>query len=146
MSSQITKYLGVLLCGVGLGYALLPKKVEIKTVVVESKQSEAERNKHKETTTTEVVKPDGTKETVTKTTEDTSTQKTVTSDTRTEREKTVVYGGPPFGVRILAGTDFSVGKSIDYGVSVDKRVLGPITVGAFGFSGGVVGLSMGLQF
>lgn len=144
--SQITKYLIVLLAGVGLGYALMPKKVETKTVMVETKQTEAERNKHKETTTTEVVKPDGTKETVTKTTEDSNTQKTVKDDTRTESEKTVTYGGPSIGVRLLAATDFSAGKPIDYGVSVDKRLLGPITVGAFGFRSGVVGLSLGLQF
>ncbi len=141
--SQLAKYLIVLLAGVGLGYALMPKKVETKTVVVEAKQTEAERNKHKETTTTEVVKPDGTKTTVTETKEDSNTQKTTKEDTRSD--STVVYRGPSIGVRVLAGTTFSDGN-IDVGVSVDRSLIGPITIGAFGFRSGVVGLSLGLQF
>lgn len=143
--SQTVKYLIAVLIGAALGYGLMPKKIETKTVTVETKQTEAERNKHKETTTTEVVKPDGTKETVTKTVEDSETQKKTDATRASEAESVTTYGHGGFGASVLAG--IRVGDAVpDYGLLINKNVLGPINIGAFGFKSGVVGLSLGLQF
>lgn len=47
----------------------------------------------------------------------------------------------------LAGNDFSHPQILPiYGLSVSKSLLGPITVGAFGLTNGVVGLSVGINF
>jgi hypothetical protein len=143
--STLTKYGLVLLAGIAVGYGLMPKKIETKTVTVESKQTDIDRNKHKQTTTTEVVKPDGTKTIVTQITENTDTQKKV-SDKKSSESETTITVGSEVSVNVLAGTRFNVGEPIDFGISVDKRVLGPIKLGAFAFKSGMVGLSLGIQF
>jgi hypothetical protein len=88
--------------------------------------------------------PDGT----TRTTEtiDTNTQVQEAQDTKTQQ---IVV--PPktntLNVSVLVGNDFSK-LSIQplYGVSVSKQLLGPLTVGAFGLTNGVIGVSIGLNF
>lgn len=136
-----------------------PVKVitETKTIEVEKKSSDSksdtDRNKHKETIVTEVVHPDGTKETTTRTIEDSTTNKKTDTETRDElsqsqsSSKETVYSSSKVTVSALAGvslTDFS--RPPVYGGSVSKPVLGPITVGFFGLTSGVVGTSLGLSF
>lgn len=52
-----------------------------------------------------------------------------------------------FNVSGLVGTDVTRSGLIPvYGISFNKPFLGPVTLGAFGFSNGLVGVSIGLNF
>ncbi len=54
----------------------------------------------------------------------------------------------PLNVSALAGYDFSSPRSLSpiYGISVNKEVLGPLTVGAYGLTNGIIGVSIGVNF
>lgn len=144
--------LGTLLVGVVAGRYLAPTKVitEVKTVEVEKKTKEVDTNKTKHTTVKEVIKPDGTKTTETETTEETSQQaksketQSIATDSKTE----TTYRQPRTTVSILAARSSGSITSLEifYGASVTHNILGPINVGAFGFTNGVVGVSLGLTF
>lgn len=104
-----------------------------------------ERDKHKKTTTVVVELPDGTKRTETVVTDDSTTkidESTVSKDVKTS---TPVKRNT-LSVSALAGVDVTSLKSITYGVAVNKEVLGPITVGAWGLTSGTVGVSLGVNF
>lgn len=88
---------------------------------------------------------------------DGSTTVTVTTDvvdhdtvTRDQQLNAQTIVTPPktskLNVSALVSTDFTRGLAPAYGVSVSKEVLGPVTIGAFGFTSGVFGLSIGLDF
>lgn len=49
-------------------------------------------------------------------------------------------------VSILAIYDKQRYPSISYGISVSKQVVGPVTVGLFGFDNGTLGASVGINF
>ncbi len=123
-----------------------------KEVEVEKKTAETDtdRNKHRETTTTEVQKPDGTKETTTKVVEDTLTnrQTKLTDDSvKTAEAKTeTTYNASVLTLAVLAGLKTQDHFTPVYGLSASKEVLGPIGVGAFGFTDGVFGASLSLSF
>ncbi len=79
--------------------------------------------------------------------------RTVDSTTKTKineknETKAVKSNGSGVTVSALGGYDFSKPKALTplYGVSVTKQVLGPITIGAFGLTNGVLGLSLGYSF
>lgn len=128
-----------------LGRYTSPVKVETKIVEVEKKQTETERDKRKETTTTVVEKPDGTKETVTRTVEDTSTRKSTETNRNTDTETSKTYAGPKTYVGGLSGIDTANG-SVFYGAQVNRQVLGPVSVGGFFLTNKTLGVSIGLQF
>ncbi len=110
--------------------------VQIKTVEVEKEVTHYDVH----TVTHTVTTPNGTTDTTTVTDDHT---KKLETDIKTA----VVLKGPEWNVSGLVGNDFSQGliKPI-YGVSVSREILGPVTVGAFGLSNGVLGLSVGLNF
>lgn len=114
-------------------------------------KTDLERDRHRETTVTEVVKPDGTKETVTKTVENSTTkkktdaEKTDATSTETKTSTEVVRAGSQITVAALMGTNLNLG-SITYGGIVSRPILGPITMGVFGLQPGVFGLAIGLTF
>lgn len=131
-----------------LGRFTTPVKVitETKTIEVEKKEKTKDKEKHKRTEVIEVVKPDGSKETHTIITDDTESHskstdnKTVNTDTRTETTR----NSSPVTISALGGMSADdLGKPI-YGLSITKSILGPITVGAFGMTNRVVGISLGL--
>lgn len=156
---MIKYYLLVAAVAFSLGWYVTPAKTitVTKTVEVEKstkdKDTEAERNKHKETTVTEVVKPDGTKETTTKTVEDTSTAKksnesyTSESSTSNSTSKEISREKASVTISALAGVKLTdlVAPPV-YGVSVTKSILGPIVVGVFGLTNSTMGCSIGLSF
>lgn len=76
-------------------------------------------------------------------------EKTVTIiDSKTEKKAEVqIKPGPKTNVSALVGNDFS--KSLPkplYGINVSREFLGPVTIGAFGLTNGVLGVSVGLNF
>lgn len=154
---------------IALGLALLtsyafgrwsaPVKTITETKIIEvekkTKDSNTNTNKdtHKETTVTETIHPDGTREVVTKTTEDTKTDKTKSEKTTEEREKEktalkeVERSSSKVTISALAGVGSVLNNPvIIYGGSVSRPILGPIALGAFGLTNGVFGLSIGLVF
>jgi hypothetical protein len=104
---------------------------------------------HTQTTITTVKTPDGTVKTVEQINQvaDTKTDTQVIADTHVDTTIT-----PPktntVNISALVANNFSHGLGITptYGVSVSKEILGPVTIGAFGLTNGVVGVSIGLSF
>ena len=147
-----------LLTAFALGRYTVPTKtkIEVRTVTVEKTidktQTQTDQDKHKETTVTETIKPDGTKQTVTQTVEDTQTQKdqkTVdTSQTQTTQDKTkeITRQGSPVTILALAGVSYHNLSTPVYGASVSRNLLGPISMGVWGLSSGTFGVGVGLSF
>lgn len=106
----------------------------------------SDTTKKKKKTTTEKENPDGSKEKTVTEEEETSKSK---SKTDAESEE-VRAGSSKVTISVLAGTsvfdDSSIGSNIRYGVSISRPILGPITVGAFYLTPGIVGASIGLTF
>lgn len=141
------------------GRYLAPTKVVTKTETVEvvktidNTKTEAERDKHKTTTTTETTRPDGTKTTTTTATEDTSVHKetsksdTTESDKTSETSKEVTRSSDKVTISALAGVNLtSLASPPVYGASASRAILGPIAAGIFGLTNGTLGCSIGIQF
>ena len=127
-----------------------PEKIKIQTVEVEKKTDDktAAVDDHKITTITETDKPDGTK---TKTTviadqKSTNTTDKSTDDTTKTMSKEIDKSTSKVTISMLAGTNITSPTSLMYGASITKPILGPITVGIFGFQNGTIGTSVGLTF
>lgn len=130
-------------------------RVETKTVEVERKttdtKSDLDLNKHKETVTTTSKRPDGTVETTTKTTEDTHANRSSDQQTTDQTRKTAsvtketTYSTSKVTISALGGISVHDMATPIYGASVTKPVMGPITLGAFGFTNGTFGLSVGIS-
>lgn len=96
-------------------------------------------------TTTITEEPDGKKVTVI--TEDTKIESDRSTDTKIKTDQTVTMAKKSLiNISALASVDVNNGFIPVYGISANKELLGPITVGAFGFTNGVVGLSLGINF
>lgn len=127
------------------GRYMAPVKIETKVVEVEKKQTETERDKHKETTTVVTERPDGSKVTETRTTEDTNTQRSTKSTTDTTSESVIKYASSRTTLQGIAS--YSPGSSgVAYGGSVSRNLLGPIVGGGFVLTNGTFGVSLGLEF
>lgn len=153
--SKTAAVICALIAGGCIGYALTPVKIETKTVTVEVEKKttdeDTSRNKHQETTTVEVKKPDGTIEKTTKTTTDTETKKeehTVdTTEKQSDTTTTKYIGNNGFTASVLAGGDLSaLSSGWIFGGEVSRPVLGPVRVGAWGLSNKTAGVSLGLTF
>lgn len=78
--------------------------------------------------------------------------KTIDSATKlkeTDKKDTVApASSPKWNVSAMAGYDFTKPKDLVpiYGVSVNRQVLGPFTIGAYGMTDGIIGLSIGASF
>lgn len=151
------KYLILLISALAVfafGRYSAPDKVKIETKYVEvekkSEKTDTDRDKHKETTTTVVKAKDGSTTTTTKVVEDTKTdRKTSEHDDTSVSQSTSkeITKGSKVTVSALAGINLSdLTGGPDFGMSVSRPILGPITVGVFGFKSGVVGSSLGLTF
>ncbi len=112
-----------------------------------SKQTETDTktntNTNKQTVITE--KPDGTKTTVI--TEDTKIVEDAQSKSDTQKTQTSVatkhsVTNASLLVAVPAWNDL---KPV-YGLSLNKEFIGPVTIGAFGLTNGVLGLSLGINF
>lgn len=157
----------VLLLGIGAaigrfeGPAKVVTKTETKvvtqTVVKEVEKKSTENKKNTVTTITETTKPDGTKTRTivirnkddikvvdnTKVDEKTNT----TSDTKSSTVTT--YDRGKWSVEALA----SVSKprltnlgTVSYGLEVDRKIIGPISVGVFGLTDQTYGATLGISF
>lgn len=143
-----------------LGRYTVPTKIktEIKTVevikTITVKDTSADKKVHKETTTTESTKKDGTKETKTIVVEDSDFKKDTTivkkdddkktSDDKSETTKT----GSRLNISALAGAPISLSGlgNFTYGLHISRDLIGPVSVGLWGMSDSTFGLSVGLTF
>lgn len=127
-------------------------KTEIKEVQVEKKVTDKDikENKRVETVKTEIVRPDGTKETTTKIIEDTkkNTDSKTTAQTDSSRSSTseTKKEGAGLSVAGLAGVNVLAPSGLIFGGHVQTSLLGPVTIGAFGLSNWTFGVSLGLRF
>lgn len=136
------------------GRYLAPEKIKIEKQIVEvekkSSNKDAEKNTRKTTTVTKTTYPDGRVEERTVVVEETdrkSSSTTVSEGSKTENEVTeVTHSSSRVTISALAGAPTSSLQLPVYGVAISKPVLGPITVGAWGLSSGVIGASLGLTF
>jgi hypothetical protein len=115
------------------------KSVDVKTTNTE----QVNKDVHVVTRTVTIKQPDGTTKTTTTTKSDdrTKTIETQSAVANTNERSTI-------NVSLLAGSQLTLGASrvLDYGLSVNKEVLGPVTVGVFGMRSGAFGISIGLNF
>jgi capsular polysaccharide biosynthesis protein len=150
-----------------LGRFMTPEKVrtEKEFVFVEKKEKTEEKsvkqdvNKDRRTEEErrEITRPDGTKEVITRKIEDVSQRKTTDKDTKTEektdtkvtdrQETEKSTGRNRVTISALGALNLkNLSESPDFGAQVSKPLLGPLTLGVFGFQSGRAGLSLGLQF
>lgn len=121
----------------------------VKTVSQTQVQTEvkADKDVHKETQTVTTKAPDGSEKTVTTVVEDSTTKIDKLKDSQTKVDTTVTQvPRKTLNISALVGTPVHLPGVPIYGVSVSKELLGPVTVGAFGFSSGLVGISLGVSF
>lgn len=124
------------------------QKPEVHTVI--NTEAETKKDSNKDTQTHQVsvsVKaPDGTIKTTTTTDTSTIAKTDTITDSTTHMVQTII---PPkndtLNISVLAGIDFSRQVPI-YGASLTKQVLGPLTIGVFGLTNGIMGGSIGVQF
>ena len=146
-------FIGIIVFSLGVfaGYELLPAQVTIQTKEVEKIVEKIVEKKVVDTNkdTTETRKPDGTVIVIThetsKTTDDTTTQK---KDDKVSESKTVKEYGTHWKTAVMYKQNLSdFNQDIkNFGVGVEYKVLGPVSVGGFGFLDKTVGVSIGLGF
>lgn len=129
-----------------------PTKIITETKIVEVKNEkenkQTDTDKHKESKTIVVEKPDGSKETTTTTTEDTtkkvSDEKTTDTKTTVDKTKEIVYAKNRLSISALVGANSLPPAPVVYGGHVTYSILGPINVGVWGLSNLTFGVSLGL--
>lgn len=135
MRNSIIACIITLLVGVSVGRYSLPARVETRTVTVERQAT----SDHSTTTTTK--RPDGTTTIVTHNDINTIDQTNSQSSTVTERET------QRWALNVTAAIRPAIGQYQPvYGLSVQYRLVGPFTVGAFGMLDGTLGASAGVRF
>lgn len=144
----------VFVVGAAFGRFSLPARVEIKTQtqVVEKVVVQKERAKQTDRTTViiKTVAPDGTvterTEIVDKTKVTSDTNKTSDSKSDSSSSKVTEYAKNDWFIRAMAKGQLGVAGPLRYGVGVDRRILGPVYLGVFGYDDKTVGGSVGLSF
>lgn len=102
-----------------------------------------------ETSVREVIKNNVVTVTHVVTAKDGTTDTTITTTDHSvlkQQEVQSVAAKPTINLSALVANDFTAIPKPLYGLSISKEFLGPITVGAFGLTNGVVGLSLGYNF
>lgn len=123
------------------GRYLQPAKIETKTKIVE-KEVIVER-KNVVTVIKEVKRPDGTVETETRTEDKSET--TGKKDSDSSSSSVVTNNKPQWRAGALVGMDFRTNQTT-YGALVERRILGPASLGVYGTTNQNVGLSLSLEF
>lgn len=125
------------------GCLLFPTKTQVTQIdKVEVKKIEQQKHTHRVVVIEE--KPDGTKKTVIQENTDTTTDSNVQSSVH---NKTINEVGKKNSTRISVMTGVAPSQ-IDlfiYGVSVTKPILGPVSIGVWGFSNKTFGASVGID-
>lgn len=132
-----------LLCSAAIGRYTAPETIHVETKI----ETQIVKEEHVRTITVIKDSPDGTKETTITQEDDTTTH----SDTESDIVKDVIINHDYLNISILAGAQphlfqgASLGPIV-YGASITRKVLGPITAGAWALSDASVGVSLGFNF
>lgn len=127
----------LLMTGFAVGYKLAKGNVAEVDKTKTTTDTKTNDTDHKVTVI--VQKPDG--NTTTTIVED--RHRTTDSDT-TQTSVVTIMKKAKINVSVLAATEHFIKPY--YGISINKEVLGPITVGVFGLTNGTLGLSIGFNF
>lgn len=141
------------------GRFTVPTKVVIETKTVEIikevkvKDKDSIKNRHKNTTIVVDTHPDGSSTKTTTISDNTSSEKhetatsTKESDITDTAHKQVESDSSRVSISVLAGVNpFSPQSGITYGGHISSKVLGPITIGLFGLTSGIIGPTVGITF
>jgi len=118
----------VFAAGYQLGKKDAPTKIEQVERIVEKRDLV--------TVTKEVTRPDGTKEKET----------TVTDKTKTEQKSETTVQNKLHDWRASGMVGIGVNAMPMYGVSIERRIISNVFVGAWGLTNATVGVSVGLEF
>lgn len=103
--------------------------------------TKVDKDTHTKKTIVTTKEPDGKETTTTVVERDTSVKTdTQTSNTVIQAKRNTT------NLSLIVGLDLTDPHKPAYGLSLTKQVLGPVTVGAYGLTNGVVGLSLGVNF
>lgn len=140
----------IILTAYAFGRWSSPEKVRIEThtVEVEKKTNEKISKDHKITKIIVKTHLDGTKTTTTTIADDRSTDDKSSDDLHSTIDTTKEITNSSSKTTVQALVEVSLTKAAlpDYGMGISRPVLGPITVGVFGFKSGIVGGGIGLTF
>lgn len=156
--TKVIAYLVAALTIFAFGRWSAPEKIRIEkeTLKVDVEKTDTTTrikvDENKRITEVEIVKPDGT--VIKKKTVDIGNSSETNNQNSTEKNKTeltketkVVERNGRITLSMIAGLEISNLKGpVAFGGHITKPIFGPITLGAFGLSNGMVGLSLGLQF
>jgi FtsZ-interacting cell division protein ZipA len=127
-----------------------PDKVKIQTVEVDKKTDDKKvaSDDHKVTTITETDEPNGTKikKTIISDVKAVQVEDKKTDDLTKTETKEIDKSSSKVTISLLAGVNITSPTTPTYGLSITKPILGPLTVGVFGFQNGLAGASIGLTF
>lgn len=120
-------------------------KIEEKKITVEIEKKSEAASKDFVVISTTIEKPDGTK--VTRTKKERKSDTFVTNEIE-KKESTSLMKEVTLrrGVVVSGIASVTFPLSVAYGVMVQKQVLGPINLGAFGLTNKTFGISAGLEF
>jgi len=144
VGTKVNKYfIYAVILIVAFAFGRYSVKQNITQVTNETEKSkDTDKNVH---TVIEIVKlPDGTEKTIK--TIDSNTKTTEKSVTNSSTTSTPVKRST-LNISALAANDFDKHGILPvYGVSFNKELFGPVTVGAFGLTNKTIGLSIGVNF
>jgi peptidoglycan hydrolase-like amidase len=133
MKKQASLVLIVGVISAGLG-AYVQKRHDQQAVT----KSVSTNKTHTKTTVKQVRHKDGTVET---------TKVIITDkDSKSTEIQKIPVKTSKINVSVLAGTDVTSRFKPEYGISINKEFIGPVTIGAFGMTNGVLGVSIGITF
>jgi hypothetical protein len=135
---------GILLVLIGYATGRYLQPAQIETQIKEVIKEVEVVKKDTVTVVHEVKRPDGTVEIDTRT-EDKSVITTQT-DKKTEQQSIITNIKPQWKASGLAAVDFNNDRRLTYGISVERRLLGPVFVGVQGYDNKMIGISVGLEF
>lgn len=116
-----------------------PSKTETKTVEIEVEKIQ----EHQDKIVIEKVNKDGSKETITRV----ITDRNKDTIKGSEETKIVENKKSPLNVYAMGGIDITnPANGFIVGAHVSKQLLGPVSIGVFGFSNKTVGVSVGMSF
>jgi hypothetical protein len=146
LKSKITIIVAVLMIGVGIGYFTKPTKVETRTVEVEKTKVVQKEGKSKYFYKKKIIKPDGTIEEIEVTKEEWDKLEAATSEKQSDTA-TVIKNDIGLSLSAFVLTPAkSLGKEMEYGVHVSKRVIGSVAVGVMATTDKKIGVSIGVDF
>lgn len=136
----------LMLSAFAVGRYITPKNTTDTTHAIETIKEQEDIHKNQDITKTETVTPDGKKVIVTRIQTITDTITKIKEVEKKDESKSTKQIGNILIVDLLSSLDTTKPFSLVYGAAVSNNLIGPVRIGAFGFTDGRVGVSLGLQF